>query len=242
MLSYIALFVIDKIMVNTSLQKWSAQLSLMLFFGNAVLFLGGCGQEPNPASVEKPIDALPAVDDSTSAGEASEPAQPAAEMGNPKAKVDVSAFLEDAFKGKAEAVRQAIEAGVDVNSADEELRTALLFASFNGHTSVVKLLPDSGALLGQRDGQGRTALMFAATGDNAEAVELLLEAGAEVNAVDTNEGFTALMHAAAEGHADVVKVLLKYDADPAMRDADGDSVRDFATRNRHTDVVQLLPN
>jgi ankyrin repeat protein len=226
-------------MMNPSLQKWSAQLSLMLFFGNAVLFLGGCGQEPNPASVEKPDDAIPAVDDSATA---SGPVQSDAEMGNPKAKVDISAFLEDALNGKSEAVRQAIEAGVDVNSADEGLRTALLFASFNGHTAVVKLLLDSGALLGQRDSQGRTALMFAATGDNAEAVELLLKAGAEVNAVDTNEGFTALMHAAAEGHAAVVKVLLKYDADPAMRDADGDSARDFATRNRHADVVQLLPN
>ena len=50
------------------------------------------------------------------------------------------------------------------------------------------------------------------------------------------------MHAAAEGHADVVKVLLKYNADPAMRDADGDSARDFAMRNRHADVVQLLAN
>ena len=129
-----------------------------------------------------------------------------------------------------------IEAGVNVNSADEEQRTALLFAAFNGHTLVVKLLLDSGALLSQRDGVGRTALMFAATGDNAEAVELLLEAGAEVNAVDTGEGFTALMHAAAEGHANVVKVLLKHNADPALRDKDGDSARDFATRNRHDDV------
>jgi ankyrin repeat protein len=207
-----------------------------------VLFLGGCGQEPNPAPVEKPIDALPAVDDSTSAGEASEPAQPAAEMGTLQAKVDVSTFLEDALNGKSEAIRQAIEAGVDVNAADEEQRTALLFASFNGHTSVVKLLLDSGALLSQRDGLGRTALMFAATGDNAETVELLLEKGAKVNAVDADEGFTALMHAAAEGHADVVKVLLKYDADPALLDTDGDSARDFATRNRHADVVQLLEN
>ena len=171
--------------MNPSLQKWSAQLSRMLCFGTAVLFLGGCGMEPDSAPVEKPNDTIPAVDDSASEGEASEPAQPAAKKKTPKAEVDVVVFLEDALNGKAEAVRQAIVAGVDVNSADEEQRTALLFASFNGHTSVVKLLLDSGALLSQRDSLGRTALMFAATGDNAEAVELLLEAGAEVNAVDT---------------------------------------------------------
>jgi len=229
-------------MKNPSLQQWSAQLSRMLFFGAAALFLGGCGQEPDSAPVEQPNDAIPAVDDSASAGEAGELAQPAPETGTPNIEVDVSVFLQDALNGKLESVRQAIEAGVDVNLADEEQRTALLFASFNGHTSVVKLLLDNGALSSQRDGLGRTALMWAATGDNAEAVELLLEAGAEVNAVDTSEGFTALMHASAEGHADVVKVLLSYKADPTMRDGDGDSAQDFATRNRHVDVVQLLAN
>ena len=214
----------------------------MLFFGAVLVFLGGCGQEPDSTPVEKPNDAIPAVDDSASEGETSETAQPAPETGTPNVEVDVSVFLQDALNGKLESVRQAIEAGVDVNLADEEQRTALLFASFNGHTSVVKLLLDNGALSSQRDGLGRTALMWAATGDNAEAVELLLEAGAEVNAVDTSEGFTALMHAAAEGQADVVKVLLKYKADPTMRDGDGDSAQDFATRNRHVDVVRLLAN
>ena len=41
---------------------------------------------------------------------------------------------------------------------------------------------------------------------------------------------------------EVVKVLLKHHADPAFRDADGDSAKDFATRNRHVDVVKLLPD
>jgi hypothetical protein len=229
-------------MKNSSLQKRSAQLSRLLLIGTAVLFLGGCAKQPDSTQVEKPNDVVPIVDDSASAGKAIESAQPAAETGTPSVEVDVSVFLQDALNGKLESVRQAIEAGVDVNSADEEQRTALLFASFNGHTSVVKLLLDNGALPSQRDGLGRTALMWAATGDNAEAVELLLEAGAEVNAVDTSEGFTALMHAAAEGHADVVKVLLKHNADASMRDKDGDSAQDFATRNRHVDVVRLLAN
>ena len=52
----------------------------------------------------------------------------------------------------------------------------------------------------------------------------------------------ALWNASAYGHVEVVKVLLKYNADPAFRDADGDSAKDFATRNRHVDVVQLLAN
>ncbi len=156
--------------------------------------------------------------------------------------VDVSGFLDVALHGRVESVRQAIEAGVDVNAADEQQRTALLLASFNGHTSVVKLLLEHGALLSHRDAMGRTALMFAATSANAETVKLLLDEGADVNVVDTGEGFTALMHAAAEGQVRVVQILMQHKADPTIRDLDGDTARDFATRNGHSEVVKLLAN
>lgn len=196
----------------------------------------------NKAKPAVGVDGIVGDNADASANDANERRQAAAEVEVAKVKIDAGEFLDNALNGKIDAVRQAIEAGVDVNLTDEQQRTALLFASFNGHTSVVKLLLDNGAQLSQRDAMGRTALMFASTGDNTETVELLLEKGSDVNAVDAGEGFTALMHAAAEGHVDVVKVLLKYNADPDMRDVDGDSARDFATQNRHVAVAQLLGN
>ncbi len=78
------------------------------------------------------------------------------------------------------------------------------------------------------------------SGDNVEKVKLLIDSGAEVNAVDTGEGFTPLMHAAAEGQVEVVHVLLKHKANTAVRDVDGDTAQDFATRNGHSEVVKLL--
>jgi ankyrin repeat protein len=48
------------------------------------------------------------------------------------------------------------------------------------------------------------------------------------------------MHAAAEGQAQVVQALLEHNADPTLRDVDGDTARDFATRNGHAEVVRLL--
>jgi hypothetical protein len=195
-------------------------------------------QSVQPAKPELKAEPLPKTEPEPKAEPVPE-AEPVPKAEPPKVPVDVPAFLDDALNGKLEAVRQALKAGVDVNVADEQRRTALLFASFNGHTAVAQLL-DQGATLNQRDAVGRTALMFAATGANAETVELLLEAGAEVNAVDADEKFTALMHAAAEGQVKVVGVLLKHNADSAIRDTDGDTAQDFAARNGHAEVVRLL--
>ncbi len=113
-------------------------------------------------------------------------------------------------------------------------------AAFNGHTDIVRMLLERGADVQHRDAAGRTALMYAATGPYAETVDVLLAAGAEPNAVDSGEKFTALMHAAAEGQLEVVRTLLAHNADPQLHDVDGDTARDFAERNGHAEVVQLL--
>ncbi len=192
------------------------------------LLLSGCGgpaDDPNggDASAEnKPAASPPAV------------------IAKPPAPVSDGAFLDAALEGSIATIRQAIESGVDVNATDEEGRTALLLAAFNGHTEVVRLLLGRQAQLEHRDASGRTALMYASTGPNNETVRLLLEAGAEPNSVDSGEKFTALMHAAAEGQHEVVRSLLEFKADPRIRDIDGDTARDFAARNGHVEVVQLL--
>ena len=160
------------------------QSTRIVVFVAMLLILAGCEQTAEPNS-----ESVPA----TTEGKVPP------KIETEKVVVDVPAFLDDAFNGKLESVRQAIDAGVDINATDDQQRTALMWASFNGHTSVVRLLLGQDASLTQRDATGRTALMFAATGANAESVEVLLEAGAEVNAVDAGERFTALMHAAAEG-------------------------------------------
>lgn len=188
----------------------------------ALSILAGCGKKPEPAAKSK------------------SPTTPSAKTETQKPVVDVSAFHEASLNGIVEAVRNAIESGVDVDAIDDGKRTALMLAAFNGHTSIVKLLLDNEAVVSHRDVAGRTALMFAATGANAETVKALLDAGAEVNAVDTDEKFTALMHAAAEGQTKVVEVLLLHNADPALTDADGDTALSFATQNDHAEVVKLL--
>lgn len=212
------------------------------------LILGGCGQNPQSESVKdtsvskEPEPGDPPLESSQDVSATAPPVGPVRAEAPEKPTVEPALFLEAALQGQLETIRLAIDEKMDVDAADDQGRTALMFASFNGHAPVVQLLLKAGATADRRDAAGRTALLFAATGDNVEAVKLLLDAGAEVNATDSVEGFTALMHAAAEGQLGVVQLLLKHKANPAIADVDGDTARDFATRNGHTGVVQLLSN
>ncbi len=150
-------------------------------------------------------------------------------------------LLDAAMEGREELVDRALREGwVDANAVGPEGRTLLMMAAFNGHAALCRRLIGYGAAVNQRDASGRTALMYAASGPNVDVVRVLLEAGADVNAVDGGERWTALMFAAAEGQTDVVRLLLQHGANPDLRDADQDRAVDFARRNGHTAVVELL--
>lgn len=149
-------------------------------------------------------------------------------------------FFDAALNGLQTEVISAIEKGLNVNSKDEEGRTALMYAAFNGHTALMQKLLEKGASVDLRDANGRTALMLAASGPFPQSVKLLLDNKSDPNLVDGEEHFSALMFAAAEGQLEVVKILLKYKADPSLKDVDGDNALTFAANNGHKDVVDYL--
>ena len=81
-----------------------------------------------------------------------------------------------------EAVRVAVEAGVDVNAADDTGLTALHTAASRRLDTVVQLLADSGADLNAQAGDGRTPLMMAAgrgQGEDNSTAALLRRLGAD---------------------------------------------------------------
>jgi len=116
----------------------------------------------------------------------------------------------------AEAVRQELDAGVDVD------------------------VPNGRAKNG--DG-GNTALWFAAQGPAAGGVEvarLLIAAGADVNR-NCEHGRTALQMAAAWGHLDMVQFLIENGADPTIRDDEGMTPADIASRSKRVPETALKP-
>lgn len=147
---------------------------------------------------------------------------------------------EASLNGQSDEVMKRLSEGVNIDSRDEDGRTALMYAAFNGYTELMEKLIQRGASVNLYDNFGRTALMFASSGPFPSAVKLLLTNQADPNIADKDEHFTALMYAAAEGQTDIARLLITFKADPVLKDIDGDNALTFAKNNGHTDVVDLL--
>ena len=150
------------------------------------------------------------------------------------------AFFEAAFAGDLAVVEEALENGVDVESANAQGNTALMLAAFNGHTDLARAILGHGAAVDQRDLTGRTALMYASSGPYPDTVRLLLENKADVNLTDSGEGWSAIMFAGGEGLTEVIAILLAHGADSKLKDEDGDTALTFAKSNGHAQAAALL--
>ena len=127
------------------------------------------------------------------------------------------------FSRDIEDVRDAIEAGVDINGyyqlpGFDEKQTALFNAMFddNGrYLPIVELLLDNGADVNYGDASDRTPLMQCCYAGNEDTLAVLLRAGANVNAKD-NWGRSAVAYAvfrSLTSGADFIKKLARARAD-----------------------------
>jgi hypothetical protein len=108
-----------------------------------------------------------------------------------------------ASAGDLAKVRELLDAGADVNSANSYGGTALAFACDHGHTAVVDLLLSRGANVNAADRYyGATPLSWAVNRGHAAIVRSLLEKGAQGEA-------QAMLSAARDGQASVVAVVLE---------------------------------
>ena len=143
--------------------------------------------------------------------------------------------------GTARQIRDALDAGAEVDARDDDGRTALMWAARdNMDIDAIKALLDAGADVDARDDDGRTALMWAAR-DNTDinAIEALLDAGADIDARDVG-GRTALMWAAKCNSDKFVNALIDAGADIHMRDDEGRSIADYAQENRKIESTETL--
>jgi ankyrin repeat protein len=108
--------------------------------------------------------------------------------------------------GRRQVLEVLIEKGAEINTANQDGVTALMFAANGGHLEETKLLLEKGADANARRKDGATALVGAiGGGGHLEVIKVLVENGAECNT--TVMGVSALRLAEMDGQSEVVEYL-----------------------------------
>lgn len=137
-------------------------------------------------------------------------------------------------------VHSLLSQHLDVNVAQPDGMTALLWAAHNDDVEAAKLLLAAGADIKAVNRYGVSAMTEAATNGDPQMLELLLKAGADVN-TSLPEGDTPLMLASRTGSVPAVKVLLDHGAKIDAKDSwHGETALIWAVGENHPDVVRLL--
>ncbi|KAH0026008.1 ankyrin repeat protein, partial [Aureobasidium melanogenum] len=132
-----------------------------------------------------------------------------------------------------------INAGADVNKADDQGRTPLHYAAVSRSRELTKMLVDARALLDEVDEDGQTPLIEAAKIKAKGRMEILLNAGAKTDIQDCH-GRTALHHAASHGWLEICTMLVEADSNLNILDNQGLTPLRLAEQEDHTEVVTFF--
>ncbi len=139
----------------------------------------------------------------------------------------------------ADAAKILIDAGINVNAADNNRTTALMFMAQNGMTDAARLLIDAGADVNAADNDQNTALHRAAYNGNSDIVRALLTAGANANAMNTSQQI-ALFFGANSGNPEIVRMLIAAGSDVNAVDESHSSTLIFSLMRPNVETLQVL--
>lgn len=157
----------------------------------------------------------------------------------------VTALMLAAARGDVLTLDLIVRRGANPEFRNKWGDTALLYAARTGNIDKVRLLLNAGAGIETVNQSGQSALWLAFENETVEPdmIALLLGRGSRANQADAMYRVTPLMRAAQRGSAECVKLLLSAGADPALKDGEGLTAREWAA-NRGDDpgraVVVLI--
>ncbi|MBI3814257.1 MAG: ankyrin repeat domain-containing protein, partial [Nitrospinae bacterium] len=169
-------------------------------------------------------------------------------------------LIRTAQTGDNEIALMLIEAGANVNMANDKKETALILASQMKHPEMAYILLKNGAKADLMDNNGRIALNYA----NEELKEVLklsngkkdfimearigsvsdvkrfISSGVDINKKDKLYGMTALSWSSANGHLEVVKAIISSGANINIGDNKGNTPLMHSSKQGKEDVVNFL--
>ena len=137
--------------------------------------------------------------------------------------------------------RLAASGPLNLEEADEQGFTPLVWAAREGFAEIVAFLLDKGADPNHNDEWMKAnAGHKAAFWGRASVMRLLVQHKLDINARGGYNGYTPLHDAVARGHIDVVKVLLESGARTDIEGHDGKRALDLARSANNPVLIQLL--
>ena len=141
---------------------------------------------------------------------------------------------------RAAALDMIARKSADVNAAEADGSTALLWAAHANDADLVVRLLKAGAKPNVKNLLGSTPLSEAAFNANSEAIKALLDAGADANAAGP-DGETPLMLIARSSNVEAAKLLLDKRANPNARESQrGQTALMWAAANSQAPIVREL--
>jgi uncharacterized protein len=135
-------------------------------------------------------------------------------------------------------VKLLVEAGAEVDRANELGDTPLIVAALQGEAEIVSFLAPRIVAI-DRSNQGETALGMAVTQDSMEMMAVLLEVGANPN-TRLPDGKTALMKAGDRGNIEMMEKLINAGADVNLQDDYGATALMWSCHRGYLDAVKVL--
>lgn len=121
----------------------------------------------------------------------------------------VAAFMTAVENGDLTRVRNFLQSGTPVDTADDAGATGLIVSAALGHLGLVDEFIDAGANVNRADNHGYTAIIEASRRGHPDVVRRLLHAGAELT-VDVNRNEkSAVLYALDAGHEGIADLLQK---------------------------------
>jgi len=148
-------------------------------------------------------------------------------------------IVEAAKNSDKAALRSLVQQKADVNAADVDGSTALLWVAYHDDIECADLLLRAGAKPNLATDLGVTPLWQASENGSSAMVKRLLAAGADPN-LALLSGETPLMVGSRSGYPDVVEQLLAKGANPNVHGTRGQTALMWAVAQKHPEVVKVL--